>query len=93
MAININIQNKVVPDISMGSIVRSRFLGKDVLSMIVYDRDNHYYRLLDLKSGYVRGQADFVKELVKEHELEFVTNEADMTLYNVENKDNNKEEK
>lgn len=92
MAINIKIKNRVVPDISMGSIVRSRFLGKDVLSMIVYDRDNHYYRLLDLKSGYVRGQADFVKELVSEHKLEFVTNEADITLYDVDNK-NNKEEK
>ena len=90
MAINIKIQNKVIPDIITGSVVRSHFLGKDVLRMVVFDYDNHCYRLLGLKDGSIRGRADFAKELVKIYELELVTNDIDITLCNV---DNNKEEK
>ena len=91
MAININIQNKVVPNIMTGSVVRSHFLGKDVLRMVVFDYDNHCYKLLDLKTGCIRGKADFALELVKIYELELVTNDIDITLCNVDN--NNKEEK
>lgn len=92
MAINIKIQNKVVPHITDGSVVRSHLLGKDVLRMVVYDYDNHCHRLLDLKDGGIRGKAEFLRELETRYELEFVTNDIDMTLCNVENKDN-KEEK
>lgn len=92
MAININIQNKVIPDITIGSVVRSHVLGKEILRMVIFDYDNHSYRLLDLKNGCIKGKADFAKALATAYDLELVTNDIDMILYNVEN-NNNKEEK